>query len=182
MTIIIVILVIAVIALAWIAIYNGLVKARMQTQESWSQIDVQLKRRNDLIPNLVETVKGYAKHESETLSKVTQLRQDVAAATTPADKMAASNQLSGVLSGFFARAEAYPDLKANTNFNKLQEELTNTENKIAYSRQLFNATTANYNTKLQSFPTNIVAGVHHFQPSEFLQVPEAEKEVPTVKF
>ncbi|HCU42226.1 LemA family protein [Leuconostoc falkenbergense] len=182
MTIIIVILVIAVIALAWIAIYNGLVKARMQTQESWSQIDVQLKRRNDLIPNLVETVKGYAKHESETLTKVTQLRQDVAAATTPADKMAASNQLSGVLSGFFARAEAYPDLKANTNFNKLQEELTNTENKIAYSRQLFNATTANYNTKLQSFPTNIVAGVHHFQPSEFLQVPEAEKEVPTVKF
>ena len=182
MTIIIVILVIAVIALAWIAIYNGLVKARMQTQESWSQIDVQLKRRNDLIPNLVETVKGYAKHESETLTKVTQLRQDVAAATTPADKMAASNQLSGVLSGFFARAEAYPDLKANTNFNKLQEELTNTENKIAYSRQLFNATTANYNTKLQSFPTNVVAGVHHFQPSEFLQVPEAEKEVPTVKF
>ncbi|NLT85740.1 LemA family protein [Leuconostoc sp.] len=182
MTIIIVVLVIAVIALAWIAIYNGLVKARMQTQESWSQIDVQLKRRNDLIPNLVETVKGYAKHESETLTKVTQLRQDVAAATTPADKMAASNQLSGVLSGFFARAEAYPDLKANTNFNKLQEELTNTENKIAYSRQLFNATTANYNTKLQSFPTNIVAGVHHFQPSEFLQVPEAEKEVPTVKF
>lgn len=182
MTIIIVIVVIAVIALAWIAIYNGLVKARMQTQESWSQIDVQLKRRNDLIPNLVETVKGYAKHESETLTKVTQLRQDVAAATTPAEKMAASNQLSGVLSGFFARAEAYPDLKANTNFNKLQEELTNTENKIAYSRQLFNATTANYNTKLQSFPTNIVAGVHHFQPSEFLQVPEAEKEVPTVKF
>ncbi|MCT4403640.1 LemA family protein [Leuconostoc falkenbergense] len=182
MTIIIVIVVIAVIALAWIAIYNGLVKARMQTQESWSQIDVQLKRRNDLIPNLVETVKGYAKHESETLTKVTQLRQDVAAATTPADKMAASNQLSGVLSGFFARAEAYPDLKANTNFNKLQEELTNTENKIAYSRQLFNATTANYNTKLQSFPTNIVAGVHHFQPSEFLQVPEAEKAVPTVKF
>ncbi|WP_312978994.1 LemA family protein [Leuconostoc falkenbergense] len=182
MTIIIVIVVIAVIALAWIAIYNGLVKARMQTQESWSQIDVQLKRRNDLIPNLVETVKGYAKHESETLTKVTQLRQDVAAATTPADKMAASNQLSGVLSGFFARAEAYPDLKANTNFKKLQEELTNTENKIAYSRQLFNATTANYNTKLQSFPTNIVAGVHHFQPSEFLQVPEAEKEVPTVKF
>ncbi|MDG9744412.1 MULTISPECIES: LemA family protein [Leuconostoc] len=182
MTIIIVIVVIAVIALAWIAIYNGLVKARMQTQESWSQIDVQLKRRNDLIPNLVETVKGYAKHESETLTKVTQLRQDVAAATTPADKMAASNQLSGVLSGFFARAEAYPDLKANTNFNKLQEELTNTENKIAYSRQLFNATTANYNTRLQSFPTNIVAGVHHFQPSEFLQVPEAEKEVPTVKF
>ncbi|MGO3499520.1 LemA family protein [Leuconostoc falkenbergense] len=182
MTIIIVIVVIAVIALAWITIYNGLVKARMQTQESWSQIDVQLKRRNDLIPNLVETVKGYAKHESETLTKVTQLRQDVAAATTPADKMAASNQLSGVLSGFFARAEAYPDLKANTNFNKLQEELTNTENKIAYSRQLFNATTANYNTKLQSFPTNIVAGVHHFQPSEFLQVPEAEKAVPTVKF
>jgi LemA protein len=90
--------------------------------------------------------------------------------------------LTGVLSGFFARAEAYPDLKANTNFTKLQEELTNTENKIAYSRQLFNSTTALYNTKLQQFPSNIVAGIHHFEPSEFLQVPEAEKEVPTVKF
>ena len=97
MTIIIVIVIIAILVLAWIGIYNGLVKARMQTQESWSQIDVQLKRRNDLIPNLVETVKGYAKHESETLTKVTQLRQDVAAANTPADKMAASNQLSGKL-------------------------------------------------------------------------------------
>lgn len=182
MTILIIIAIVVIIAVAWVSIYNSLVKTCMQTKESWSQIDVQLKRRNDLIPNLVETVKGYAKHESGTLEEVTKLRQEVERAATPADKMVASNQLTGVLSGFFARAEAYPDLKANTNFTKLQEELTNTENKIAYSRQLFNSTTALYNTKLQQFPSNIVAGIHHFEPSEFLQVPEAEKEVPTVKF
>lgn len=182
MTLWIIIAIVVVIAFVWIVTYNGLVTARMRTQEAWSQIDVQLKRRNDLIPNLVNTVKGYAKHESETLEKVTRLRQDVAAAANPQEAMVASNELSGVLSGFFARAEAYPDLKANTNFNKLQEELTNTENKIAYSRQLFNTTTATYNTKLQSFPSNMIAKVHHFQPSEFLQVPEAEKEVPKVEF
>lgn len=182
MTLIIIIAVVALVAIIWISIYNSLVKYRMQTQESWSQIDVQLKRRNDLIPNLVNTVKGYADFEKTTLQAVTDARTSVNNAQGPAATMAASDQLSGALTHLFAVAEAYPDLKASANFTKLQEELTNTENKIAYSRQLFNTTTASYNTKLQSFPSNIIAGIHHFEPSEFIVVPETEKEVPTVKF
>ncbi|WP_220740058.1 LemA family protein [Leuconostoc miyukkimchii] len=182
MTLIVIIGVIVLIAIIWVGIYNSLVKYRMQTQESWSQIDVQLKRRNDLIPNLVNTVKGYADFEKTTLQAVTDARANVNNAQGPAATMAASDQLTGALTHLFAVAEAYPDLKASANFTKLQEELTNTENKIAYSRQLFNTTTANYNAKLQSFPSNIVAGIHHFEPSEFIAVPENEKEVPTVKF
>ncbi|MEX0380507.1 LemA family protein [Leuconostoc sp. MS02] len=182
MTLIIIIAVVALVAIIWISIYNSLVKYRMQTQESWSQIDVQLKRRNDLIPNLVNTVKGYADFEKTTLQAVTDARTSVNNAQGPAATMVASDQLSGALTHLFAVAEAYPDLKASANFTKLQEELTNTENKIAYSRQLFNTTTASYNTKLQSFPSNIIAGIHHFEPSEFIVVPETEKEVPTVKF
>ncbi|MGX7052084.1 LemA family protein [Leuconostoc palmae] len=182
MTILIIVAIIAIIAIVWISVYNGLVKSRMQTKESWSQIDVQLKRRNDLIPNLVNTVKGYADFEKTTLQAVTDARTKVNNAQGPAATMAASDQLTGALTHLFAVAEAYPDLKASTNFTKLQEELTNTENKIAYSRQLFNTTTASYNTKLQSFPSNIIAGIHHFEPSEFIAVPENEKEVPTVKF
>ncbi|MBZ6002589.1 LemA family protein [Leuconostoc gelidum subsp. aenigmaticum] len=182
MTLLIIIAVVAVIAIIWISIYNSLIKYRMQTKESWSQIDVQLKRRNDLIPNLVNTVKGYADFEKTTLQAVTDARTNVNSAQGPAATMAASDQLSGALTHLFAVAEAYPDLKASANFTKLQEELTNTENKIAYSRQLFNTTTASYNTKLQSFPSNIIAGIHHFEPSEFIAVPETEKDVPTVKF
>jgi len=182
MTLLIIIAVVAVIAIIWISIYNSLIKYRMQTKDSWSQIDVQLKRRNDLIPNLVNTVKGYADFEKTTLQAVTDARTSVNSAQGPAATMAASDQLSGALTHLFAVAEAYPDLKASANFTKLQEELTNTENKIAYSRQLFNTTTASYNTKLQSFPSNIIAGIHHFEPSEFIAVPETEKDVPTVKF
>ena len=182
MTLVIIIAVVVVIAIIWISIYNSLIKDRMQTKESWSQIDVQLKRRNDLIPNLVNTVKGYADFEKTTLQAVTDARTSVNSAQGPAATMAASDQLSGALTHLFAVAEAYPDLKASANFTKLQEELTNTENKIAYSRQLFNTTTASYNTKLQSFPSNIIAGIHHFEPSEFIAVPETEKDVPTVKF
>ncbi|ADG39947.1 MULTISPECIES: LemA family protein [Leuconostoc] len=182
MALIIIVVVVVIVAIIWISIYNSLVKYRMQTQESWSQIDVQLKRRNDLIPNLVNTVKGYADFEKSTLQAVTDARTHVNSAKGPAETMAASDQLTGALTHLFAVAEAYPDLKASANFTKLQEELTNTENKIAYSRQLFNTTTAGYNTKLQSFPSNIIAGVHHFKPSEFIAVPENEKEVPTVKF
>ncbi len=182
MTLLIIIAVVVVIAIIWISIYNSLIKYRMQTKESWSQIDVQLKRRNDLIPNLVNTVKGYADFEKTTLQAVTDARTSVNSAQGPAATMAASDQLSGALTHLFAVAEAYPDLKASANFTKLQEELTNTENKIAYSRQLFNTTTASYNTKLQSFPSNIIAGIHHFEPSEFIAVPETEKDVPTVKF
>lgn len=184
MTILIIIAVVVVIGLIWMSIYNGLVRSRMQTQESWSQIDVQLKRRNDLIPNLLETVKGYAKFEQGTLEKVVSLRN---ALTQVPDgdhqqAMEISDQLTTSLKSVFAVAEAYPDLKASAQYNKLMDELTNTENKIAYSRQLFNTTTANYNTKLQSFPSNIVAKMHHFQPSEFLQTPEEEKAVVKVSF
>ena len=182
MTLLIGVAIIAVVAIVWISVYNGLVKSRMQTKEAWSQIDVQLKRRNDLIPNLVNTVKGYADFEKSTLQAVTDARTNVSSAQGPAATMAASDQLSNALTHLFAVAEAYPDLKASANFTKLQEELTNTENKIAYSRQLFNTTTTSYNTKLQAFPSNIIAGIHHFEPSEFIAVPESEKEVPTVKF
>ena len=162
--------------------YNSLVRVRMQTKEAWSQIDVQLKRRNDLLPNLIETVKGYAKYENSTLEKVTQLRTQVAAATTPAEAMKASDALTRQVSGIFAVAENYPDLKASANFAKLQEELTNTENKISYSRQLYNSVVSNYNVKLETFPSNLVALIFGFKASDFLQTPEEEKSVPKVDF
>ena len=174
--------IIVVLVLIVVGVYNGLVKSRMQTREAWSQIDVQLKRRNDLIPNLIETVKGYAKYEGDALAKVTQLRQQVAQASSPAEAMAASDALSRQVAGIFAVAENYPDLKANTNFMQLQEELTNTENKISYARQLYNSVTSNYNVKLETFPTNVIAGMFGFRQAEFLQVPEEEKAVPKVDF
>ena len=182
MSFIITIAVVAVLALFIISVYNGLVKERMQTQEAWSQIDVQLKRRNDLLPNLIETVKGYGKYEQATLEKVTQLRAQVASASSPADAMQASDALTRQISGIFAVAESYPDLKANTNYLKLQEELTNTENKIAYSRQLYNSVTSNYNVKLETFPTNLIAGIFGFKAVDFLTTPEEEKAVPKVDF
>jgi LemA protein len=178
----VIIAVVVVLGIWIIGIYNGLVKSRMQTKESWSQIDVQLKRRNDLIPNLIETVKGYAAYEGETFEKITELRAQVAKAETPAEAMQASNALTKQISGIFAVAENYPDLKANNSFVKLQDELTNTENKISYSRQLFNSTTSNYNVKLETFPSNFIAGMFGFQPSQFLEIPEEEKEVPKVSF
>ena len=174
--------VLVVLVLMVVGVYNGLVKSRMQTREAWSQIDVQLKRRNDLIPNLIKTVKGYAKYEGDTLAKVTQLRQQVAQASSPTEAMAASDALSRQVAGIFAVAENYPDLKANTNFMQLQEELTNTENKISYARQLYNSVTSNYNVKLETFPTNVIAGMFGFKQAEFLQVPEEEKAVPKVDF
>jgi len=164
--------VLALIVIFVIVSYNGLVKNRMQTKEAWSQIDVQLKRRNDLLPNLIETVKGYA----------TELRRQVAAATSPAEAMKASDALTRQISGIFAVAENYPDLKASANFIKLQEELTNTENKISYSRQLYNSVVSNYNVKLESFPSNIIAGLFGFKAADFLQTPEEEKAVPKVDF
>lgn len=162
--------------------YNSLVRGRMQTKEAWSQIDVQLKRRNDLLPNLIEMVKGYAKYENSTLEKVTQLRTQVAAATTPAEAMKASDALTRQVSGIFAVAENYPDLKASNNFSQLQEELTNTENKISYSRQLYNSVVSNYNVKLETFPSNLVARIFGFKASDFLQTPEEEKALPKVDF
>ncbi|MFC3932009.1 LemA family protein [Streptococcus dentapri] len=178
----IILAIVAVIVILVIISYNSLVKSHMQTQEAWSQIDVQLKRRNDLIPNLLETVKGYAAYEEKTLTKVSELRAQVAQAKSPAEAMQASDALTRQVSGIFAVAENYPDLKANTSFVKLQEELTNTENKISYSRQLYNSTTANYNTKLQTFPSSLVAGIFGFKPTQFLETPEEEKVVPKVDF
>ncbi|MGT2887796.1 LemA family protein [Streptococcus didelphis] len=178
----IILIVLALLVIWLIASYNGLVKSRMHTKEAWSQIDVQLKRRNDLIPNLIETVKGYAAYEEKTFEKITELRAQVRQASTPAETMEASNQLSKQMAGLLAIAENYPELKANTNFLKLQDELTNTENKISYSRQLFNTTTSNYNTKLETFPTNLVGKIFGFKASQFLQTPEEEKSVPKVDF
>lgn len=180
---IILIIVVLVIAI-YITAYNGLQGAKIYTEESWSQIDVQLKRRNDLIPNLVETVKGYAKHESETFEKVVQLRNQLT--QIPADNheetLKVSNEITDSLKTIFALSENYPDLKANENFLKLQEELTNTENKIAYSRQLYNSSAAQYDQRLLTFPSNIVAKIHGFKKVDYLETPQEEKEVPKVKF
>lgn len=175
---------VVLIVIFYISAYNGLQKAKVNTEEAWSQISVQLKRRNDLIPNLVETVKGYAKHEKETLSKVVELRNQLT--QLPADNheeaMRLSNQITDSLKTIFALSENYPDLKANTNFANLQEELTNTENKIAYSRQLFNSSAAVYNKMLLVFPSNIVANIHHFTKVDYLDIPEEETKVPKVSF
>lgn len=173
----IIILIIAVIVVAYIAIYNGLQKAKVYTDESWSQIDVQLKRRNDLIPNLVETTKGYAKHERETFAQVVELRNQLISVPTDQQqkKMELSNQLSESLKSIFALAESYPDLKANQEFTKLMEELANTENKIAYSRQLFNSSAAAYNQKLLTFPSNMIAKIHGMTKVAYLEVPTEEK-------
>lgn len=181
--IIVAVILILLIAI-YIGIYNGLQKAKVYTEEAWSQIDVQLKRRNDLIPNLVETTKGYAKHESETLEKVVQLRSQLTSIPSDdhAETLKVSNQISDALRSIFALSENYPDLKANQNFTNLQEELTNTENKIAYSRQLYNSSAAVYDQKLLTFPSNLVASIHGFKKVDYLQASEAEKEVPKVKF
>ncbi|MFT8727826.1 MAG: LemA family protein [Liquorilactobacillus ghanensis] len=180
----IIILIVVVLAAIYIVIYNGLQKAKVYTEESWSQIDVQLKRRNDLIPNLVETTKGYAKHERETFAQVVELRNQLI--DVPADqqqkKMELSNQLSESLKSIFALAENYPDLKANEEFTKLMEELSNTENKIAYSRQLFNSSAAAYNQKLLTFPSNFIAKIHGMAKVAYLEVPTEEKAVPKVSF
>ena len=178
----VIIIIILAIVLYLISGYNGLVNARNRVKNSYSQIDVQLKRRNDLIPNLVETVKGYAKYEGSTLEKVAELRNQVAAAPSPAEAMRASDELTRQVSGIFAVAESYPDLKASANFSQLQEELTNTENKIAYSRQLYNSVTSNYNVKLETFPSNVIAKMFSFKAAEFLETPEEEKAVPKVDF
>lgn len=178
---IIVVVIVIIIGLYLMGTYNSLIKLRNWVQESWSQIDVQLKRRHDLIPNLVNTVKGYAKHEQDTLEKVIQARNQLISGT-PQERIEADNQIQGALKSIFALSESYPDLKANQNFLNLQEELTTTENKVAYSRQLYNKTVADYNIKRETFPTNIVAGMFNFQKKELLTIPEADREVPTVEF
>lgn len=181
-----VVVVVGFIVLAFILIYNSLVSGRVETQNAYSQIDVQLKRRYDLIPNLVETVKGYATHEKETFEKVIQARSAAMNAQGVADKSAAENMLSGTLKSLFAVAEAYPQLKANENFLNLQEELSATENRIGFSRQHYNDVVSNYNTKLMSFPSNIVGNMFSFRPAEFFNLDPAEaaavRTAPKVKF
>lgn len=163
-------------------IYNRLVNLRNRVQNSFSQIDVQLKRRNDLIPNLVETVKGYASHEKEVLEDVTKARTSVMNASGVKETSEADNQLTGALKTLFAVAENYPDLKANSNFQQLQSELSDTEDKIAYSRQFYNDTVLMYNNVCQQFPSNILAKLFGFKPSEFFEADEASREVPEVEF
>ncbi len=170
----IIIAIIVILILAIIAIYNSLVTLRQRVRNSWSQIDVQLQRRFDLIPNLVESVKGYMKHESEVLEKVTALRTSWASAKTVAEKSELDNQLSGALKTIMAVSENYPDLKANQNFSELQEELRATENKISASRQFYNDTVTRYNTKLEVVPSNIIAGMFGFKPEELFEAESQE--------
>ncbi|HHX94309.1 MAG TPA: LemA family protein [Clostridia bacterium] len=168
----------------FIATYNSLVKLRQRVQNAWAQIDVQLRRRYDLIPNLVNTVKGYAQHEKETLENVTKARNMAISAETVAEQAQAENMLTGALRSLFAVAEAYPDLKANTNFLQLQSELSDTENKIAFSRQFYNDTVQKFNTKLELFPTNLIAGMFGFKHADYFNLedePEAKNPV-DVKF
>lgn len=170
---------VGVIAFWLIVTYNGLITSRNRVDEAWSDIDVQLKRRYDLIPNLVSTVKGYAAHEAGTLEKVITARNAAMSAAGPHDKAEAENMLSGTLKSLFALSENYPDLKANTNFLNLQQELTDTENKVLASRRFYNGNVRDFNTKLQVFPTNLIASALGFTKREFFEVdsPEERKNV-----
>ena len=182
-TLIVLIVIIAVVALFLISIYNSLVKLRNQVKNAWSQIDVQLKRRHDLIPNLIETVKGYMTHERDTLENITKARSQAVAAEGVGDKAKAEGELTSALGKFNLVVENYPDLKANQNFLSLQEELTSTENKISISRQNYNDQVLFYNNKIQMFPSNIVAGMFQFNEEEFFEIEdEKEKVVPKVSF
>jgi LemA protein len=180
--VIIIVVVLVLIALYVIVSYNGLVSLRNRIENAWAQIDVQLKRRYDLIPNLVETVKGYAAHERETLDAVIEARNAGMSAQGPHDQAEAENALSGALKSLFALSEAYPDLKANQNFSQLQEELTGTEGRIAYARQFYNDTVYRYNTKVQSFPANILANMFRFSEREYFQADDESRGPTQVTF
>jgi LemA protein len=180
---IIVLVVVVLLVLFVIGSYNGLVRSRNQVENAWSQIDVQLKRRIDLIPNLVETVKGYAAHEKSTLEAVVNARNAaIAAPATPSGQAAADNQLTGALKQLFALSERYPDLKANQNFLALQEELTATEGRVAYARQFYNDSVLSYNNKRQSFPAVLLANMFNFTARDYFETDEASREVPKVQF
>lgn len=180
--IIVIILVVILVAVV-IASYNGLVRSRNQVENAWSQIDVQLKRRLDLIPNLVETVKGYAAHERETLAAVVEARNAaIAAPSTPPAQAEANNAVTGALRQLFALSESYPDLKANQNFLALQEELTATEGRVAYARQFYNDSVLTYDNKLESFPTVVFAKTFNFEPREYFEAEEQARTAPTVEF
>ena len=170
------------LAVYFVATYNGFIVLKTRIKEALSGIDVQLKRRADLIPNLVETVKGYAKHEKSVFENVTKARSSLMSAQTPADKAEANNMLTEALKSLFAVAEAYPDLKASGNFKDLQRQLEDTEDKIAYSRQFYNSNVLEYNTKVQTFPSNMIANMFTFRQEEFFAATEEEKKKVEVRF
>jgi len=180
--ILVIIGIVVVLGFVLVGMYNGLVSARLRVKEAWSGIDVQLKRRASLIPNLVETVKGYAAHERETLESVTRARAMLDNAGTAQQAGQANNMLTQALRSLFAVAEAYPDLKANQNFLELQRELTDTEEKISYARQFYNRNVLNYNTRLQTFPTVLIGGMFGFQPEEFFEAEEEARQDVRVDF
>ena len=175
--------VLVLLLLIAVGMYNSLVSLRQQTGNAWAQIDVQLKRRYDLIPNLVETVKGYMAHEKDTLERVIQARNQALQANTVKEKATAEAAVGAALTGFFGLAEAYPDLKANTNMMSLQEELKSTENKIAFARQYYNDIVTSYNTKIETFPSSIFASMGNFKPKELFELDEpAAREAVKVQF
>ena len=179
----IIVAVVVVLIILWIiSTYNSLIVLRNRVKDQWAQIDVQLKRRFDLIPNLVETVKGYTKHESETLENVVKARNTYVSATTPEGQMAADGELTQAISKLFALTESYPDLKANTNFIELQTELQETEDKIASARQFYNDTVLKYNNKIEVVPSNIIASLFHFEKAAFFEANEKERANVSVKF
>jgi len=183
MTGIIILAVLVIIVLYVVSLYNSLVRLKNQVGNGWSQIDVQLKRRHDLIPNLIETCKGYMKHEKETLENITAARSQAMGANSIADKSNAESALSGSLSKFMLVVENYPDLKANTNFLSLQEELSSTENKIAFSRQNYNDQVLFFNNKIEMFPSNIIASSFNFKQAEFFEIEDkSERDAPKVEF
>lgn len=178
----IVLVIVIILVILTVGIYNSLVNLRNRVKNAWSQINVQLKRRTDLIPNLIETVKGYAEHERGVFENVTKARSNLMNAQTVPETADANNQLTGALKSLFAVAENYPNLKANENFLDLQAQLQDTEDKIAYSRQFYNDTVLMYNNKIQMFPSNLIARQFGFTESEFFEIPETETEVPKVQF
>ena len=180
--IIIIFAVIILLVFYGIGVYNRLVNSRNKVKDQWAQIDVQLKRRADLIPNLVETVKGYAKNEKNTLTEVIEARNKFVSAGSINEEIEANNQLTGALNKLFALSESYPELKANQNFISLQNDLKDTEDKISYARQFYNDTVLTYNNLVQMFPSNIIANMFKFEVYEFFKIEEKEKEVPKVSF
>lgn len=174
--------VVVLLILVVVGLYKGLVGSRNRVDNAWSQVDVQLKRRYDLIPNLVETVKGYASHEQQTFERVIQARNAAQAAQGPAEQAEAENFLTGALRQLFALAEAYPELRASENFQQLQAELSDTENRIAVSRQIYNDTVLTYNNKVQQVPTNFVASIFGFDAREFFEAGEEADQAPAVEF
>lgn len=182
MPLVIALVVLGLLVLAVIAIYNRLVRLRNRTDNAWSQVDVQLKRRYDLIPNIVETVKGYAAHERQTFEEVVRARAAAQDASTVEDQAAAENMLTGALRKLFALAEAYPELRASENFRRLQEELAETENRISVSRQIYNDSTLTYNNAVQTVPSNLVAGMFGFSKRAYFEIEDDARSAPEVSF